>query len=273
MRSRKQGLTLLEVMIATAVLAVMVGLAFMVHASGMTAADEARTRADLTVRGRMAIDRVRQELQFARIVSIENDIAGPPAYHDHTGVRYQVAMGIVGGVPLYGYRTGDASQAMVAGRSATIRFVADEVVREPNAPAPIVILPAIPAGLKVHRVNYDVNGDGDLDDLFYLGNLVLQFIDASGTVDPSKDTKIAGKLAVRSQPGLAQDLDGDVNGDGVDDPMFIMLDADNNEVPNLAASAATRKVRVTLYHAYLDTRRKKLLISRNQEEIRLENPQ
>lgn len=271
-RNRRAGLTLLEAVIASVILAMMVLGTYTLYHGGMTASEEGSIRMGLDTRGRQTLDRIREELQLCRVLAVTNDhTAPPPAYLDHSGIQFRVPVGIVGGVATYGYRDGSNVATPVANRSAILRFVATEQVRENLGVFTPFRLPAIPNGITQTTVNSDLNNDGDLTDVWLFGRLELVFVDTVGNVtgDPRG---IVDNICVKGTAAVARDIDGDVDNDGTVDPMFTALDALGVEVVNAAITTA-RKLRVTVFHAHLDQRRKRILFRRATEEIRLENPQ
>ena len=267
----RAGLTLLEAVIASAILSLMVLGTYSIYHSGMTAAVEGSIRNGLDTRARQSLDRIREELQLCRLVAVTNSFALPPVYLDHTGVQFRAPMGIIGGVATYGYRDGSNVMTPVAGRSAILRFVATEQIRE-NAAGPVVMrLPAIPGGIPQTTINADLNRDGDFTDAWLIGRLELVFVNVAGVITGAP-RGIIDNICLKGTAAQPQDLDGDVDGDGTVDPIFTALDALGVEVSN-ATIATARKLRVTVFHSHLDTRRRRMLFRRATEEIRLENPQ
>jgi hypothetical protein len=236
----------------------------------MSASEEGSVRNGLDNRCRQTLDRLRQELQLCRVAAISNNFIVAPIYLDHTGIQFRVPMGIVAGVPLYGYRDGSNVQAPIVNRSAILRFVVTEQIRENLGAFVATRLPAIPAGATQTTINWDLNNDGDRTDVWVFGRIELVFLDAAGVTTATRS--IIEGVCLKGTTANPQDLDGDVDGDGIADPLFTALDSLGVEVTNATITSA-RKVRASIIHAHLDQKRRRLIFRRASEEIRLENTQ
>jgi Tfp pilus assembly protein FimT len=266
----RRGLSLLEAVIASAILAVMVLGTYTLYSSGMSASEEGSIRNGLDNRCRQTLDRLREELQLCRVLAVNNNFIAAPVYLDHTGIQFRVPMGVVGGVATYGYRDGSNVQAPVLNRSAILRFVVSEQVRENLGVFLTSRLPAIPPGTTQTTMNWDLNGDGDRTDVWVFGRIELVFVDAAGVITGTRS--IIEGICLKGTTAFPQDLDGDVDGDGIADPLFTALDGLGVEVTNATITNA-RKLRASVIHAHLDQRRRRLIFRRASEEIRLENTQ
>lgn len=271
LRASSRGLSLLEAVIASAILAMMVLGTYTLYSSGMSASEEGSIRNGLDTRGRQTLDRLRQELQLCRVVTVLNThTAPPPSYLDHTGIQFRVPMGIIGGTATYGYRDGSNDQTPIANCSAILRFVTTEQVRENLGVFTGTRNPAIPAGTVQRTFNWDLNGDGDRTDVWCFGRIEIAFLDTTGTITGTRP--IIEGVCLKGTTTTAFDLDGDVDGDAIADPLFTALDGVGVEVTNATITTA-RKLRATVIHAHLDQRRRRMIFRRASEEIRLENRQ
>ncbi|MBI2932952.1 MAG: hypothetical protein HYY16_15010 [Planctomycetes bacterium] len=269
-RHTARGTTLIEIAVATGILAIMMAFVSMIFFNAQRSGEDISISAGLTSRGRIALDTIRSELAFASM-----SFTPPPATGgvdvDHSRIRYQIPI-VVAGTPTYGCVTSTAS---IDGGFHEIVFVADLILRETNGAA--VALQAEnedatqPAGTLIAQM--DVNNDGDQNDTFARGRLRKRSYDNGGGLQ--EDIALDDYVLLRCKPGSLDELDGAIRSDGMTpaidlDPLFLLIDDTGAESPSVAA---TRRVRVTLWHADFDKRGRAVLMIRSQDDVRLENPQ
>lgn len=264
----RRGMSLLEVVISSAILASMILVVMGVLHRTVSTAEDSTTLSELEMKGKLLVDRVRQEIQYSKILATTNEVVGPPYYHDHSGLRFQVTSSTLG---QYGFRSYGGT-TWVLNQSAILRYEASIAIREPLGVVAPTTLPTIPAGIEIRPVSRDLNQDGDTNDVFYLGSLVMVFMNEFGVVTGKVTLNNSEVLLTRS-PDDQADLDGDLNQDGVLDQLFTLIDEGNGEVPNSGISASARKVRVNLWLGRIDYRRVKLIRVNTLQDIRLDNPQ
>lgn len=255
---RRRGLTLLEVTISAAILISLILVAIAAMVTGLEAGAEGGRESELAGRGRQTIDRIRFELQYGRILDVASD---------HARVRFQIPVDTDGTLGYYHPTTG----ALTAGFAAEMVFEANQMYREPGGPTIPVAATRIPAGTPSRTIGANLNGDMDQTDGFALGRLFLSvYADTTFTAPALGEFAVDDQVALRPNGTNWNDLDGDVDGDGTNDPLFQLLDSAGAEVP---AGASAARVRITVWHMKLDERGDTLLKRRNQDDIRLENSQ
>lgn len=274
MRNERRGTTLIEVAIASAILAIMVALVMTImFGASDSAGNTARTNR-LGANGRIALDRLRMELSTARVMAVGMPFtATTDATTGHTSIRYRIPVGVApDGTQQYGSIHQDPNIPFVNGYYEVI-FVGDTVYRETNGPLMGANPPNVPATIQQIQLNSDLNGDGDTNDSFVRGQLVLRIFDSVGA--QVRQSLLDDYVILAPRPGDPTMLDGDLwsNAAGTVQPAFRILDELGVPVNNPMISAASRKVRVNLWHAELDENGRRLLKVNNREEVRLDNPQ
>jgi hypothetical protein len=278
----KRGVTLVEVVIAAAVLIIMVALLMTVFFGMSGSSANSSIGGDLAQRGRMTLDRLRAEMQFARF-SFSGGNGG--IYNNHCMLRYQAPLSMgTSGTQVWGCI--QPPNTPVTDGYFELGFVADAVYVESSGTAPVADGTILPSGLSPITLDKDLNLDGDKNDAFVRGRIVQRAYTSGGTLLSTSliddYVLLRPRLASGAQISPAS-LDGAIKSDAeatgapLDfsalDPLFRLLDSQDIEVPNTAISSAARKLRVTMWHANLDHNERTLLLFRNQEDVRLENPQ
>ncbi len=182
------GFTLVEVAFSVASLAVILGAGYTLTST--VSGTSGKLVADLeTFRGALdAVDRVRGDLGRARVISVAEDGS---AITYSLPVKTEGAENILDADGEIRWGVAD-KQGSRKGGTCTIRFSLDRIRSESEE-------------------DRDINGDGDKRDVFDEGRLVRR---------SDKDAKMVLRrtrvLLVRG------DHDGDIDGDGVADPLFTM---------------------------------------------------
>ncbi|MBI2930169.1 MAG: prepilin-type N-terminal cleavage/methylation domain-containing protein [Planctomycetes bacterium] len=277
MRKRTNGMTLVEIAVALAVLAILAAAILIVFSSFTRDTNNVTRANDLAARGRITLDQIRSELQFARFTAMPD--GGVNA--DHTVIRYQRPIATLpNGQQVYGVLLNNPDIPVPNG-FYELAFVGDLILRETAGPTP----PAsaqVPAGIETLTVDWDLNGDGDLGDTVIRGRLTRHAYDAAGIPLAGGTAGLDDYLALRVRPDDLSCLDGALEHDGTPgappnflplDPLFLITDENDIEVANTSISTAARKVRVTLWHVNFDYRERALLRRRNQQFVKLDNPQ
>ena len=194
---RDAGFSLLEVVIVTAVLAMVVAMIGTSVTSMATGAASQR-RTTLTVRGaRIAMERMAESLRSAAVNFTGDGTAEiafqVPVDSDGNGV---LAYSAEKTAPDINWGSGHVSTGG-AGQTKVYRFVKTDVFSESER-------------------DIDLNGDGDVADTFNVGHIEEAYFETIAAVVP------VGRPIVFSPDIVLQDIDemGDIDGDEVPDPMF-----------------------------------------------------
>ena len=195
---RDAGFSLLEVIIVTAVLAMVVAMIGTSVTSMATGAASQR-RTTLTVRGaRIAMERMAESLRSAAVNFTGDGTAEiafqVPVDSDGDGVLSYTPEKTA---PDINWGSGHVSTGG-SGQTKVYRFVKTEVFSEAER-------------------DIDLNGDGDVADAFNVGHIEEAYFETIAAVVP------VGRPIVFSPDIVLQDQDdemGDIDGDEVPDPMF-----------------------------------------------------
>ncbi len=289
-----RGTTLIEVAIASAVLAIMVALVMLIFHNAQTQGKNTSIDGELTSRGRMITAYMRHQVAYARFAfSATLPTAAPfggvtfngGTAQSHTAIRYQVPIITSAGVKTYGSVVQDPFVPIANGYHE-IAWQANLILRESSgAPAPSTGTYNVPTGTEVRIVNRDLNGDGDQDDTLGLGNMIFRTFDATVPANLMHTARMDDYVLLRLLPGSTTAWDGLVKSTtvGIDpdnvaltvfqrDPIFMLMN-DTTEVLNTQTDGSMRKLRVNVWHGNFDDRMRILIMRQDEEDVRLENPQ
>ncbi len=245
------GLTLIEVVIATAILAAVLLIAFSVLWSTQSAYNEAAIAQDLEARGRTFVDAYKKDLSFARVTTIAAD---------GSSVRYQVPLSSQASGDLdYGY----ANQGVaIVGAECELAFVPTVLYAEgTTAPPP-------PAGAtSVALGGIDANADGDLSDVIAVGTVVKRIWSGAALLDSAA---VSDQVALGYSGGSYA---VDVDNDGAADRLFTVLDASGNVVAAGMIASSGVKFRMTVWHGALSDLKTRFVLRRMSDEWVLKNDQ
>jgi prepilin-type N-terminal cleavage/methylation domain-containing protein len=210
MKSRKAGLTLLEVLIASAILSAVALLAFVTLFSSTSLATKGSISSRLEQRGIRFISACRDDMsaaQFSQSIALGGNPANfslgipggtPNSYNTAVGYRVPGNRNASGATNatltvVYGYGSPfrQVAPAVDGGfyqdAACVLRFEADEVFREDGSGLAVTQaanwgapFPAYPA-LTVSSVAFDLNGDGDRTDAFVRGKIVKYVLAPTGS--------------------------------------------------------------------------------------------
>jgi prepilin-type N-terminal cleavage/methylation domain-containing protein len=250
MKSMTRGLSLVEVMVATILLAILALLALTMMTRGLSDTTRTGTENELNHRGRMMLERLRNELGFGKVLGV---------FDDHRRIRFQQAIDSAGTL---GYRH-PTTGALTAGLYCEITAEVNAVLRE-STTAPAITY----SGTDIVTYGEDLTGDSDLTDGWAICRLKWSIFDAAGVL--LEGTYIDDNLVLVPVSAANPALEGDVDKDGTADMLFVIRDSGGGEVANASISTAARKVSVVMFHGKLDDQGRRFLTKRNAEEIRLD---
>ena len=188
---RENGHTLLEVVIASAIFVTILALVLTVLLSGQSSFTQGTTVASLQSDVTRMMDLLTDDLMHCRIVT------PPSSGNNHITITIQEPLSWTdSGVISWG---ADNNQ----GWTYTYQFVSSTTYNE-----------AVD--------NKDYNSDGDKLDIFYVGQIQLVIKNAGGI---TQKTSYIGDNVLLSGPNMDADLDGD----GISDPLFLRLDQTGTE--------------------------------------------
>lgn len=309
---RNAGVSLVEVVIASAILAAVVLMAYVLLASSTSAAAKGSIASDLEARGRRLVDSCREEFLQARFTgSIALGGAGPVAFgidpnRGNTSIGFQMPgqvdasgtdLGL--GRVVYGYRSpAPGALGFRQGLACFLRFEADSVFKEgPGSPAAQPVadwgapFPPYPVLAAPVILNADVNRDGDQLDTFVRGRIrryVFAPFDAAhpvflangGACLLSVET-VSDQVILRVDPGQPDLYNGNVDSDAAAppsqlDPLFQFVDEsgpDGTPVTNANVATQGRGIVVTVWHGTSEDNGKGFLIRKNAVTVRFRNTQ
>ena len=217
---RQSGTTLVEVVIASVILAALVAMAMMVMMTASDTANEATITGDLENRSRQMLERLRSQFMTARFRDssiMPATLDGMGLYLNNCLLKYQVPVNVqADGVLRYGYSTKiGLSEEVGFGKFCVLRYEAETVIRESvNAPStaqaadgPVATLPAQPALVEDEIRNFDINKDGDLRDTFVRGKIMQYILFSDDTVETENILADNVLLAVRGSGDFRGDFD------------------------------------------------------------------
>ena len=257
-------MTLLEVVIASAILVIVALLAYMVVFSASTfRAEQASTEA--IADHRRALQKFcKNEFLSARFgdAVIVDDYPYPLGiYSGNAEIRYRIPCGRgPGGHITFGYVSPlpGPHGGPTPGLACFLRFEADEALLESVA-SPVASptsslqapFPGLPQ-IKSRILNADLNDDGGLEDTFLRGSVVKYSVAPNGhpllevnDENPVLDrVKISNYALLAVNPADVTRFNGDVDGSGEPDPLFQFVDEVGDPVSNL--DLASRGVAVVV---------------------------
>ncbi len=218
MMRRRSGLTLLEVIIASAILAMVLAITFQILFGSTKTASQASITGDLENRSRTLVDFCKLQFLTGKFAGPAPSVGGyaflgiPNTTPPGTEIRYQIPVDRnAEGVLVYGYTyqigTGDPAGL---GKACILRFEATSALLEsaglavPPQPAAFWGLgfpaPVALGGPAVRVLNMDINKDGDRLDTFVWGKVVRYVITAGGAYESSED--ISDRVLLRFEGGM-----------------------------------------------------------------------
>lgn len=252
-RNHERGLTLIEVVIGSIILAVILLLTFMILMRVQSTYAEASLAQTHEDRCRSFIDTYKKDLAFCDVVTYAAD---------GQSIRYRIPPNTAStGSIDWGYPAAGGHQS---GWEAELAFDPETVYTESSA----VAIPASLAGIPVENANVDMNHDGDQNDVFVEGRILKRIYDNTGLL---QDTSTASDSTILMVNGGS--LNGDINGDGINDYLFSVLDTGNNVVAAALIGTSGAKLRVNICHGSYTDSRKDFVLRQLRDEWNFRNSQ
>jgi hypothetical protein len=249
MRFRSRGLTMIEATIVGVILVMVIlmvmGILYTMdkETNRGTATSEAETR------GRILVDLIKEELFYAKLDYTDSTNNKP----EHYKLKYQIANKT--GTISYGYT--DAQGTFQSGWSCLLEFVPEHVYLEATAVNPLTSLPwtryTIPLNLNSSTAEALVRGR--MMKKVYNGNTLVYQL----------------KLCDDVIMNAADLMDGDVNGDGTEDPLFTLQDATGAQT--ILAPAQVRLVNVNVWVGLFDFDHTRFFLRNCIQQVKFKNPQ
>lgn len=286
--ARRAGFTMVEVMIASAILAVFVAGTLMVVLSASSTAAEGTLTSDLEARGRRLLETLRPQFMTGRFRDFGNDKLG--IYNANQIAWFQIPVNAQGtGQPRHGYTTYlGLNDLGGADKSCVLRFEASTVLRESTA-APSATqtvddptypkvaaakLPALPVLQQLEIRDIDYNRDLDLNDTFVRGKIVQYILQDDDVYDPTKDKFSVLADNVILAVSASNEFNGDVDNDGSADLLFRYVNTDGTTFPeNWPDDTQCRSVEVNVWLGGFTDDGKRFNMRRTRETILLKNKQ
>lgn len=257
-RYKIRGFTLVEVIIATALLVIIIAITFNVIITSQRTYSTGATISDLEEKGRLFIDRIKDELSEAKITSITN-------YHSR--IQFQVPV------------DPDGNGSVINTVTKAIDWGAISPLPPPNNGHKLNWSYAYEFGatqtLNEATDGIDYNNDGTLNAIFVSGKIYHIVLDNLGV--ERQRTSIGHDVILRRSITTPAQVDlGIMSGlppnppTVLGDPLFIQLDPDGIEVP-----FSPVMVRVNIWHGKLDTSGNftRFYLKNSNNTVALRNPQ
>ncbi len=286
---KNAGLSLIEVVIASAILVVVVAIAMSVLFSGTRTAASGQLMSQLEQRGNRTLAFCREQVSAASFTHPTFTNLGIVPGTALTAIGYQMCgpatVQTTGTATLtFGYidpriPVNAATQPVNPNLACFLRFEADTVYMESStAPAASQIAnwtspalpayPALPASdptqLTIKVLNMDINGNGTRGETFVSGRLMKYIVDETTNFVVGRE-KLDDQVILALSGGA---FSGDVDLDGQPDYLFAFTDATG--AVNTALTGATASgLLLNVWHGCLDQDGKKFLLRQHRQLIHL----
>lgn len=280
MKTKRKGLTLLEVIIASAILAAVVMMAMSVVQSSSHTAASGQITSQLEQRGVRLLSFCRDQLSSASYTHPTYTNLGMVPNTNNTGIGYQVCgpatAGATGAVTLqFGYPDPSTPAVFRANLACFVRFEAQYVYKEsasaitPNQAANWTspVLPAYPSLTDITVLNLDVNQDGDRNDTFVLGRIMKYIVDEATGAVVGRERIDDNVVFLVTGTGAGQ-FNGDIDGDGTVDLLFCFTNSTGVADTTLTGATAAG-IQVNVWHGSMDDTGKLFILRNNKQLIHL----
>lgn len=286
MKNSKAGMTLIEVIVASAILGVVALMAMTILTTSTHLGSNGTRMSEVEQRGNRLLNYLHDELSTAQFTSASftSPALGIVSTSNNTALVYQVTgpatgtatgnMTLTAGYPAPQTQTVDPTLACV------LRFEADTVFMESAAAGPLPAqaatwtnpsnlfptLPPLPfSNGSPYILNFDLDGNHSLNDVFVQGRIMKYIVNSAGPVmveqlDGDVILKVSG-----SNPGQFQ---GDMDGDGKADLLFTYLDATGAPTATYATAAG---IQINVWHGRPDDTGKAFILRNNKMTIHFRN--
>jgi hypothetical protein len=306
--SGRRGTTLLEVVIASVILSLVVGITMQILHSGMTASEKAGITSNLESRSTRFMSFCKEDLMPANYNG-GIDLGTPynlgiPSSCGNTALIYRIpgnlddsgnALGA--GVIGYGYFSPlpAPNSGFRSNLACVLRFEAESALQEGSSSPAISALdnwgapfPDYPL-LTPEVLNMDINRDGDRLDSYVMGKIYRYTIAPAGSPMASAHPTslilaregVTDQVILRVSASNSKLYNGDMDGDATSpqsslDPLFLMVGASGPDGPPITAANLSmdgRAIMITTWHGSIDHLRKGFVTRKNQITVKFRNAQ
>jgi Tfp pilus assembly protein PilV len=312
-RAGIRGTSLLEVVIASVILFLVVGITMQILHSGMTASEKASITSNLESRSTRFMSFCKEDLMPANYnggIDLGTPYSlGIPNTCGNTAVFYRVpgnlddnGAPLSAGVLQYGYMCPLAApnSGFRPNLACVLRFEAEFVYKEdagcpsattmaPNWGAPFADYLDLSASERNIVARMDINRDGDRDDTFVMGKIYRYILAPAGSTQATANASnlrlarepMSDQVMLRVNPSNTQLYNADFDGDATTpqsalDPLFLMVGENGpNGTPINAGNIASdgRAIMVTTWHGDFDHLKKGFVVRKNQITVKYRNLQ
>jgi hypothetical protein len=262
---------------------------------------------DLEDRSMRLVNRCREEFLAAKFtgasITVGTKTYTPGLFNDGSEAIYRVPSSRdPNGSVKYGYYSPlpSPNDGFKDSLAAFVRFEPDLVLREsasatiPSLAASVLVspFPSLPSPT-LEILNYDVNGDQDLQDTFLRGKIILYVAAPNGSAllgfhpNPIGRAILSDYALLGLRAGTTDKLDADIDrlplpagyhATYANDPLLRFVDAlwpdaTTTLVTNSNVTAAGKAIVVTAFHGTWDFYKKRFFIRGASERVRFQNPQ
>ncbi|MBI5778261.1 MAG: prepilin-type N-terminal cleavage/methylation domain-containing protein [Planctomycetes bacterium] len=264
---RCEGFTLVEVIIVMSILTVMIGGAMYVLFSGQEIFDEGSTTSFLESQAARLIDKIKDDISEGLVITTSktiNPMFGDWEIFPCITTSY-VSLAIRVPVQVGGNYWDPATGAVYWGAYDSIN------TPQQNYFVWYTFWLRTPLNESIDRKDY--NQDGDLNDTFFLCDLYeTLYTEWWGWPANPRWNCIMSNIIITWWPD-PKPYYGDINGDGIDDPVFTLLDKDGNVIQDLATTGSAKRLRLNFWlGGKLGAKGNPILVN-TKTEITLINPQ
>lgn len=303
MKNRRAGTSLLEVLIASAILVIVVAVTMSILSSGTSTASTGRLQSELEQRGNRTLAFLRDQISTAALTQTAYTKLGMGPWgagSQYTAIGYQISgqtnVPATGQMPhsniSFGYpnpfssvvdtTATNLSQPVVPTYACFIRFEADTVYKEgPLAPDPVQATnwtdPALPnypslvddpgqSNLVVKILNMDIDGDGARNTTYVSGKLMKYVINETLSTNPAACVVAREKLDDQVIMCVNGAAPGDFTArmDSTLGTHYLICYADSTGTASPGLTLATAAgIKVDLWHGCLDQDGKRLILRNN----------
>ncbi len=302
---RNAGLTLIEVLIASIILAGVMAITLSLLFSSTSTAAQSSVTLDLEDRGSRLLAALREDLLSAKYtgtIALSGSLPlGIPWAPDNCSVAYRVpgnldasGKAVTSGTVVFGHPSTlpGANAGFRQDLACVLRFEGDTVFKESSASPTATQMgnwfapfPAFPA-LTTQVTNFDINRDGDKTDTFVRGKIMRYVVAPAGS--PSATAKGSTLLSretlgdhvilkVSSNPAVYNgDIEADASTAQAIDPLFRFVDENGPggtaiTLANIAANA--RALTVTAWFGTMDPSGRSFLLRKSAYAFKFRNTQ
>jgi len=303
MKKSRAGMTLVEVLIASAILVTVVGIAMSALFTGTRTAASGQLMSQLEQRGNRTLAFFRDQMSAAAFTNASYPCLGMVSTSKQTAMGYQLcgqsSVDILGNKTItFGYvdptiPVDPVTQPVDARLGCFIRFEADTVYLEsssstvptqtanwalpyPATPPTMPVYPVLPAGpsadpsqLTIKVLNLDVNGNGNRNDTFVSGRLMKYVVNLAATpMVVLGHERLDDQVLLRVTGSGAGAFTGDIM-DGEPAAWLFVFTNPSGAPDTTLTGASASGLLVNLWHGCLDENGKRFILRNHRMLIHL----